>query len=440
MKATLTSTLVLLLAVSLVYCKYSQEHIARTNDPKNIVVSWFTKNSISNAQVRYYRTGVDKAVTTNAESATFNATVGYVHHALLQSLFENTNYSYTVTVANGVWGDVRTFRTSNLTWTGPFKIPLYGDMGITNSQNTMNNVQKVVLADQHNLSSEHVPFILHVGDISYADDRNSARYEEVWDTWFNMMSPILPSIPYMVMPGNHEHQSGAPFLPYSQYFVDFNYRFKMPLAGPLSNTKNSYYNHTHNMWWSFDHQNVHIIALSTETDYANSPYDPEFGDQLEWLKADLIAANKNRHNVPWIIAMGHRPLYTSAKDNYFQKTQGPLRALTEDLFHQFGVDLYFCGHVHAYERSWPVYKNQTVQKNYNNPKGLTVITAGGAGCTEGLLTDWLDPRPDWSAKIFDEDETYGLIHINSNTELKWELFSAKGNRVVDSIVLTKDQI
>jgi len=306
-------------------------------------------------------------------------------------------------------------------------------MGISNSLNTMRHVSNLVAAAHSNQSSEPLPFILHVGDISYADDRNSILYEKVWDTWFNMMSKVLTSTPYQVLPGNHEHQSGRPFLPYSQFFVDFNYRFKMPLAGNLNQ---SYYQQPHNMWWSFNHQNVHIIAISTETSYSDSPYDPNFGDQLDWLRSDLIAASKNRKTTPWIIAMGHRPLYSSAAGSYFQDAQFPLRAAVEDLFHEYGVDIYFNGHVHAYERTWPVYKNVS-EKSYDNPKGLTTVTAGGAGCTEGLLTQWLEPRPEWSAKIFDEDETYGVIHIESDSVLKWELYSAKNNKVVDEMVLTR---
>ena len=33
--------------------------------------------------------------------------------------------------------------------------------------------------------------------------------------------------------------------------------------------------------------------------------------QLTWLEKDLIAANANRLNVPWIVAMSHFPLYCS---------------------------------------------------------------------------------------------------------------------------------
>lgn len=41
--------------------------------------------------------------------------------------------------------------------------------------------------------------------------------------------------------------------------------------------------------------------------------------------------------------------------------------------HQHNVDFYLCGHVHAYERMYPVYQNVTVQKGYNNPDALTHI-------------------------------------------------------------------
>ena len=34
-------------------------------------------------------------------------------------------------------------------------------------------------------------------------------------------------------------------------------------------------------------------------------------DQREWLIRDLDQANKNRHNVPWVVVFGHRPLYCS---------------------------------------------------------------------------------------------------------------------------------
>jgi hypothetical protein len=48
-----------------------------------------------------------------------------------------------------------------------------------------------------------------------------------------------------------------------------------------------------------------------------------------------------------------------------------LREQVESMFYSYGVDLYLCGHVHGYERMWPVYQNVTQQKNYNNPSVFT---------------------------------------------------------------------
>ena len=50
----------------------------------------------------------------------------------------------------------------------------------------------------------------------------------------------------------------------------------------------------------------------------------------------------------------HEPYYTTQSSNslsnYFQSH-------LESVFYQYAVDLVFSGHIHAYERSYPVYKN-----------------------------------------------------------------------------------
>eukprot|EP01089_Gocevia_fonbrunei_P002093 TRINITY_DN1207_c0_g2_i1.p1 TRINITY_DN1207_c0_g2~~TRINITY_DN1207_c0_g2_i1.p1 ORF type:complete len:431 (+),score=86.79 TRINITY_DN1207_c0_g2_i1:104-1396(+) len=427
--------LVLLLVVCLIACCFAvdQVHVARTSKPSEMVISWFSYDGISSATVEYYSHPA-KILSAKAESASYY-TKAFTHHALLEHLAENTRYHYRCKTVSS-WTEWSYFTTPNASFTHAFQIPVYGDMGVTNSQNTINQIEKLITKNRNNELSENIPFILHVGDISYADDRNSDEYEKIWDQWFAMMENVTRYIPYMVNPGNHEIEAGKPILPYSQFFVDYNYRFKMPLAGSLT----PYYERPHNMWWSMDHQNVHFIALSSETDFEKSPFAPKFGNQLAWLKEDLIKAHANRKNVPWIIAMGHRPLYSSASGSYVQDMLPILRAAFEDLFHEFKVDMYLCGHVHAYERTWPVYRNQTVQKNYNDPQALVTLTAGAAGDIEGMSNGWLDPIPDWSVLHNGIRETYGMLHIVSDTELKWELFDSKTNGVVDQFTLTKKPV
>ncbi len=53
----------------------------------------------------------------------------------------------------------------------------------------------------------------------------------------------------------------------------------------------------------------------------------------------------------------------------------------EDLFYKYGVDIYFSGHVHSYERDYPVYKGVT-EPTYNNPRATTYVMIGGAGNDE----------------------------------------------------------
>lgn len=36
--------------------------------------------------------------------------------------------------------------------------------------------------------------------------------------------------------------------------------------------------------------------------------------QYDWLLKDLIKANRNRRSRPWVVAMGHRPMYCSNKN------------------------------------------------------------------------------------------------------------------------------
>lgn len=127
-----------------------------------------------------------------------------------------------------------------------------------------------------------------------------------------------------------------------------------------------------NFWYSFDYGLAHFISIDGETDYANSPEWPfqedisgnetlpsasetyitdsgPFGAvdgsfkntksyaQYQWLKQDL--AKVDRRKTPWVIAMSHRPMYSSAYSSY----QRNLRDAFEGLMLEYGVDAYLSG-------------------------------------------------------------------------------------------------
>jgi hypothetical protein len=168
-----------------------------------------------------------------------------------------------------------------------FSLFVYGDMGVTNSKDTMAYV---------NAHAEEVDFTWHIGDISYADDaflRDPFKfgYESTWNEFMNEIQPLASSKAYMTLPGNHEAEchSGFCILEKSKRealanFTAYNHRFRMP-------SKES--GGVENMWYSFNYGPLHLVSIDTETDFPNSPNDDYssknggFGDQMAWLEADL---------------------------------------------------------------------------------------------------------------------------------------------------------
>ena len=78
-----------------------------------------------------------------------------------------------------------------------------------------------------------------------------------------------------------------------------------------------------------------------------------------------------------------------------------MRKHTEDLFLKYGVDVYFCGHTHRYERMGPVEYNITGSAEFAdknlvvNPGASVYIQSGKAGC--GRDYEGVSPTPaEWS--------------------------------------------
>jgi hypothetical protein len=148
----------------------------------------------------------------------------------------------------------------------------------------------------------------------------------------------------------------------SRNFTAYQNRFRMPGAetGGVGN-----------MWYSFDYGLVHFISFDGETDFANSPEYPfardlskgetrpkenetyvtdsgPFGtvgnysdtktyEQYQWLAKDL--ASVDRTKTPWVLAMTHRPMYSSQTSSY----QKYLRNAFEALLLENEVDAYLSG-------------------------------------------------------------------------------------------------
>ena len=51
----------------------------------------------------------------------------------------------------------------------------------------------------------------------------------------------------------------------------------------------------------------------------------------------------------------------------------------EPLLAEFAVDIFFAGHDHNYECTWPVYQGKPTSRTYNDPEAPVHVLSGTAG-------------------------------------------------------------
>lgn len=226
-----------------------------------------------------------------------------------------------------------------------FNIVAVGDWDCTSeTEDTVDNIIK-----------QDPEFVLALGDLSY---NGKAK------CWLKLIEPITEKTKIVI--GNHEVDSSKLRKDYMNYF----------------GLENQYY--------SFNQKNVHFLALSTETSY------DEDSEQYAFAKQDLEKYSKDPF-IDWIIVFYHRYIYGSGsgleEEKDFRETYHPL-------FDKYKVDLALQGHLHVYERTYPITFNNDdedepiVQDNnpnlYKNPKGTIFLTVGTGGAHDMQLSSLKD--------------------------------------------------
>ena len=163
------------------------------------------------------------------------------------------------------------------------RLAVYGDLGSDNAQ----SLPRLQREAQEGLYDA----VLHVGDFAYDMDANDGK---VGDRFMRQIEPIAAYIPYMTTVGNHEEKGN---------FSHYKARFFMPGSQD-------------NLFYSFDMGGIHFVSISTEFYYFMKYGFKQVAVQYEWLINDLETANlrENRLARPWIITLGHRPMYCSNDD------------------------------------------------------------------------------------------------------------------------------
>ena len=169
----------------------------------------------------------------------------------------------------------------------------------------------------------------------------------------------MRSVPFIAAPGNHD-TALANYLRFPDALAYFLY-WDQPLNGPLAPPEAAKAAHTltgstaaqpiflagagtrypRMANFSFEYGNSHWTVLD-----ANRYMDWSNPFLREWLTKDLAAAQ----SATWRFVAFHQPGFNSSKEHFAEQSMRQL----SPIFEAAHVDIVFAGHVHNYQRSFPL--------------------------------------------------------------------------------------
>ena len=424
---------------------YIQPGNAPGLDYEEKVLIWQTDSIPSQFTVEY---GKSSGEFTAAKVQSTNLYVGNRHFilykAILPSLEFDETYHYRVSTTSQsiTKGE---FKTRSKKSSSRFVV--FGDCGAGSPGEA---------AVAYQVYSAKPEFVLIAGDNVYSRGRVS-EYLDRYFPFYNRQDPdplkgvpVMQSIPFYVVVGNHD--VGGANLGMFPDGLAYYYYFDLPLNGPIikntvtaigsagrldtfNRASGSRFPRMSN--FSFDHGNVHITCLDS------NPYiDVNEPALISWIENDL-----RNSKATWKIVTFHHPGFNSSNAHYDAQW---MRALAP-VFERSGVDLVMNGHVHNYQRSYPlrfepakdsigrprVQANGrgrvdgafTLDKKFNGrkknkPKGIVYVVSGsaGAGLYDTTFTDkperWVHaPKENWvpfTVKLISDVHSFTLIETNDN--------------------------
>lgn len=225
-------------------------------------------------------------------------------------------------------------------------------------------------------------FVVHLGDVV---DSGPDKKQWVGD----LLGPcreLFGRVPVYPCIGNHERNHAF----YYQYFS---------LPAP------EYY-------YRFRYGNAEFFSLDT-----NKKVGPD-SEQYKWLDGALA-----KSTAKWKFVFHHHPAFTSDSDDYGNTFKGVKSKLGDlnvrnlvALYEKHNVDMVFNGHIHVYERTWPIRAGKV-----DRHKGVLYVTSGGGG---GKLEDF-SPIPTWFKAQCRVDYHYCYVTVHGG-KLSFKVFDHQG--------------
>ena len=340
----------------------------------------------------------------------------------------------------------------------PFRFALFGDCGQgTPSENAIAYQTWLAKPD----------FIFIPGDIVYTAGRISEYRAKFFPNYSNEEpsaakgAPLLQSIPFIAAPGNHD-TALLNFQRFPDALAYFLY-WDQPLNGPVPPPDAAKTQHTltgtigqaeflaaakprypRMANFSFDYGNSHWTVLDANTymDWSNPAL-------REWLAHDLAAAQ----SATWRFVAFHQPGFNSAREHFNEQYM----RLLSPAFEAGHVDVVFAGHVHNYQRSFPmnftpagrpatptsqVAGTWKLDKKFRDgarakPKGVIYIVSGAGGATLYSPAQQAEPATwqPFTDKFVSKVHSLSLVDIDGKT-FRLKQISETGE-TVDSFRISK---
>lgn len=215
--------------------------------------------------------------------------------------------------------------------------------------------------------------------------------------FFPNMRPLISRVPLFPVLGNHEGNA--------KHYYDY-----MDLPDP-------------EYFYKFSYGDADFFVLDSQ-----KPMGPG-SEQYLWLENELRTCRAR-----WKFVVHHKPAYSSDENDYGNSWIGPtqlgdvkVRTIVP-LYERYGVDIVFNGHIHLYERTFPVLDGRVVNKN-----GVIYLTTGGGG---GGLENFTPFNPWFSDK---KVRTHHLCFVSINgTHLRVQAIDDQG-RLFDQFEIQKEE-
>ncbi|MFX1313869.1 MAG: purple acid phosphatase family protein [Promethearchaeota archaeon] len=310
------------------------------NDSSNsIVISWYTEGQASDPKVEYSieSTLIDH-ITIIPTLKYINGT--YIYSSNLKNLEPNETYYYQISSDVYNKREILNFTTSPTRNATSIKFLVVGDTQ-KEGDATKELLNKIVG------KFNNIDFTVHLGDIV-----EDGRIQGQWNKFFDDYEPITKKTLGYYIEGNHDCIDG--------YMYD---NIFLPSNGNNSD------------FYSFNIGSISFIGLNNFRENITTT------TMATWLESELKKTENDNYTL-WRFVYMHRPLFSS--HTFFSDLTNVIPVWCP-LFEEYGVDIVFAGHLHYYERSYPMnqFKNFDGSSKYNfiDPSNPMYFISGGGGGT-----------------------------------------------------------